>query len=37
MPKVSEIRYAVGLPEGVTATLEGNDLTIQGPLGALIH
>ncbi|HID74146.1 MAG TPA: 50S ribosomal protein L6 [Thermoplasmata archaeon] len=37
MPKVSEIRYAVGLPEGVTATLEGNDLTIQGPLGALIR
>jgi len=35
MPKVSEVKYTVDLPEGVSASLEGHVLFMEGPKGRI--
>ncbi len=35
MPKISDIRFEVPLPDGVTASIDGDLLTVRGPLGTV--
>ena len=37
MPKVSDLRFEVGLPEGVSASIEGDAVTVTGPKGQLVR